>query len=1256
MEEIFNNLILTLKNEQPDIKVHCEKGMNSNYENIEPWNNEEKELCRNMMSVMLYTNGLTQNLTVRNKVDGEDIVDTYLRCVVGNAVLVELYGSNCRFEKVLPHVSGMVGGMVDAHLRDKTDEKCSAFNREDARIGGKLISQTIKEWIDEGGWKSDKNVRNYTAIEKQGENCNGQETSGKGRKETEGEDENEEGKDIEEKVSGLKDIMDAGKTVSQEGADEVVKKMDPNDSEDEMRRKLESEIQSRVKEEKAEAQKAALSSNPKQVGDDCKEENLCKRANCVTTQWFKIRKDASIGNQNWCNFWDYDVNNRLKQLSSDMTNGNGSDDNLCKKVNREGKVATEAEKTACQYITKGLKHIYEVQVDSENRNQDQARSNRPFYQTMACVLLNTYADKFKEKNPTCITEYTIKKAFEIGNSKMSAWCVDTNGKSNDCVTCTRDTSYVNCTLSVDNSLWTTTKSTGGTCKKDGNNIKEEMDGLFQNNTEITASLTSINNNFCTRIKCVAEKWRWHREKKGNAYPDWLSKFWEPDVKNELGRLSKDIVDKNKATDVDGLCENIKNVHNGMEESNKAACNYIVKGLEHIYKITKGKDSSDHEMVLDNQIFHRTMSCALLNAFADKLEQLKPCSPKAGVEHAFNAGKSLFNQLCTQKNDANCVECTREHNFKGCEIVDTTKKNRKDKVEEKVNELLGKDDNIKKTLSTISSLNKTLCKRAQCVAHTWREIRKTSEGKYPEWNTMWGNQDIGRLLSDLSNAMNNKDATIDNHCENINGTDGTVYKEANRKACQFIVKGLKNIYKIGTTEGDNNPEENKQFNQTISCFLLNVYADILENQNPCKPKEGVNKAFSFTSQIKEGTKCEDDPTCFECTRDTSFKDCKINVKTDRQTIAQRMKGMLNSDGGIKTTLQDLCPKPPSELRERSEEVQEQVPVPAPSATDPDNSPATVPKTAENGQGKCTGRDSLDGGVKLCASVPIGVKDTRPASVDISTPAVARSDDNDLPPGVDISIFKDSRITLDQPPLDPSSGVQLVLRVTRVIQVSLGVLLLVQVVVIPVALVNLMLVQVEGASASGGRLGRKGGGGGKGALKSPQVVGVGNVLKERVDLLTPYLPVIPVFIGISAMTYLLWKYFTRGKRRRRHRREEHLTSYPLEEQFLDHVDDQDDGPHEYTLIKKRRQPRSTPTGRTKRPEKRAGRRGVGRRMIIDIHLEVLDECQRGDTQLAQNDFFEILVREFMGIEFIKEKNVPNVNVPNEEVPSSDSEFRV
>ncbi|SBO19879.1 SICAvar, type I (fragment), partial [Plasmodium knowlesi strain H] len=139
----------------------------------------------------------------------------------------------------------------------------------------------------------------------------------------------------------------------------------------------------------------------------------------------------------------------------------------------------------------------------------------------------------------------------------------------------------------------------------------------------------------------------------------------------------------------------------------------------------------------------------------------------------------------------------------------------------------------------------------------------------------------------------------------------------------------------------------------------------------------------------------------------------------------------------------------------------------------------------------------------------------------------------------------------------------------------------------------------------------------------------------DLLTPFLPLAPVSIGLSAMAYYLWKYFgplgKGGPRLRRSPAEIHGPS--VQEQVLDHV--QQDASHEYQLVKERK-PRSVPA-RTKR----SGR--VNRRTIIEIHFEVLDECQKGDTQVNQKDFLELLVQEFMGSELMEEEE----QVPKEEV---------
>ncbi|ANQ10084.1 SICA antigen [Plasmodium coatneyi] len=158
-----------------------------------------------------------------------------------------------------------------------------------------------------------------------------------------------------------------------------------------------------------------------------------------------------------------------------------------------------------------------------------------------------------------------------------------------------------------------------------------------------------------------------------------------------------------------------------------------------------------------------------------------------------------------------------------------------------------------------------------------------------------------------------------------------------------------------------------------------------------------------------------------------------------------------------------------------------------------------------------------------------------------------------------------------------------------------------------------------------------------------------------------PLLLVFLKMvlkNLLKLLYWYFGMLGKNRRRYKRAYQARSPSLEQQIVDHLD-QDDAPREYYIVKERK-PRSTPI---KRRKKHAGHRraGVRRRMIIDIHLEILDECQKGDLHWTKEDFFEILVQEFMGSEFIKEEDfAPKEVVPREcdtkeRVLSSDSGFR-
>ncbi|GAB69462.1 Pvstp1, partial [Plasmodium cynomolgi strain B] len=135
--------------------------------------------------------------------------------------------------------------------------------------------------------------------------------------------------------------------------------------------------------------------------------------------------------------------------------------------------------------------------------------------------------------------------------------------------------------------------------------------------------------------------------------------------------------------------------------------------------------------------------------------------------------------------------------------------------------------------------------------------------------------------------------------------------------------------------------------------------------------------------------------------------------------------------------------------------------------------------------------------------------------------------------------------------------------------------------------------------------------------------------------PYIPLIPVLVGIIVIIFLLSKFFgIFGRRKRRYKKIQQIEGKPpfLEQHILDHIEhaqeeapwtqDGDTRSYVYRMIKKR-QPRFTQKGHLKQTVNQRRRKTI----IIDIHLEVLDEFQTQDRELTREDFLQIIVDEFM-----------------------------
>ncbi|KJP85071.1 hypothetical protein AK88_05293 [Plasmodium fragile] len=147
-----------------------------------------------------------------------------------------------------------------------------------------------------------------------------------------------------------------------------------------------------------------------------------------------------------------------------------------------------------------------------------------------------------------------------------------------------------------------------------------------------------------------------------------------------------------------------------------------------------------------------------------------------------------------------------------------------------------------------------------------------------------------------------------------------------------------------------------------------------------------------------------------------------------------------------------------------------------------------------------------------------------------------------------------------------------------------------------------------------------GGGAGAVEVTPAITGGGLTWEDVK---PYTPaIIPALVGMGIMAFFLWKYFAYlAKRRRTYRTVRDVPSPPLDEEILQHLQRGELPPPDYgyTVVRDR-PPASAAASRGQRPPR------VHKRTIIELHLEVLHECEAHAWENVKDDYLQIVVQEF------------------------------
>ncbi|OTN65971.1 SICAvar type I [Plasmodium knowlesi] len=634
-----------------------------------------------------------------------------------------------------------------------------------------------------------------------------------------------------------------------------------------------------------------------------------------------------------------------------------------------------------------------------------------------------------------------------------------------------------------------------------------------------------------------------------------------------------------------------------------------------------------------------------------------------------------------------------------------------KVQTQMNELLKESNNpqVKSTLSTITNMD-TFCSKMQCAAKKWKaaQNKNTQHNSVQSTDVKWVRDNRNDIQDEVKTELNkilghitddNNWKSVAKYCKGDIGpsTDDTPgEKKAKQKACKLFASGLKHISDI---KNNNKGQEHAvPLKQTMMCAALNLYADQLINKakKQCpldnkKLEEAINHAFSESNNIMKngGTSCntQGNNSCFVCNRQdkNDFANCQIGNNSNDK-VGDKMTELLDKEDQSNTTksnnnqektlekinkIETFCTQVQCAIKQygknnnkedqngtvtwtniendAKDELTELIQHMTEGQTKGDLSKYCNKdeewsklghKRSKTNKAACLlfasglehiythGNGQKNGHIKGQFNGPsfeqtMGCLFLKEYAKQLKDLAKEKKKGHswvhplcDIDDGINHAFGKSGEIMKESPQCkntnDPNSCFECKLN-EGYINCKIG--------------TEEVKPKVK-------------------PLLEDNKEHMQQTLENTVcpilltDLLTPFVPLAPVSIGLSAMAYYLWKYFgPLGKGGPRFRRSPTEIPGPsVQEQVLDHV--QQDSSHEYQLVKERK-PRSAPT-RTKR----SGR--VNRRTIIEIHFEVLDECQKGDTQLNQKDFLELLVQEFMGSEFMEEEHVPMEEVLMEAVP--------
>ncbi|CAA9988017.1 SICAvar, type I [Plasmodium knowlesi strain H] len=1032
--------------------------------------------------------------------------------------------------------------------------------------------------------------------------------------------------------------------------------------------------------------------------------DFCQELNCVVDKWGERKNGSSSGTTTWENMKS-DFETELKLLLEDMKGKQTDVAKYCKgngSAGWEDGAAGEANKKACLLTAAGLHHISNIQLEyNDKANPGKGHDNNPydnqeFKQFASCLMLKAVAQKMKEESKICDIDQGIRVAFLKAKDIKKEFCKN----NKPCIVCKLEDNYDTCTIGNSN-----VKNKLESLLTDN----EHKDNV--NNTLSTITKTEGNvGTLCQRLQCLASRVQLTKGKY-SADDFWGKEGGEvANLWKELAQAMTDNGGQDKGgqcgTMDDGSAPGGAANGRPATDPEKKACNYLYAGLKALYTTTASPSSStgNNGILSQHPSLGQTMGCLLLKEYAKKMQSTSTCVIDSGLKRAFDTAGQGSNGVQCKWNEADYDDCQISTTKASGPTTPTPVKDKLDQVKIKI------DGTATDNLTEVNKMN-NLCDYIRCAAPKWFKNKATAKGgnSNQTWCDFWEREGVRPKLEDMfkgieSDGKNKPNTTI---CQQF-GDDNPHSVE--RKACNHITAGLEHIKTLsGSGVGVN---DNQLLDRAVGCIALNMYADkIIEESNKFCPidEERINLMFKkWNEKNKLPSSCStgsgNNNVCFECTRHKDFNNCKLSVdknliKTTQSgasgtctsnatEVKTQMGGLLNNEdksdpnsikSNITTTLsfitemtssfctqvqcaikkrlkikngqatssgtitqpwkniEEDATKELTKLLEHMMQPSEQKDVDKYCKDNEDKWNKIGHKEGKTNKAACLlfasglkhiytrGKGQVNGSVNGPSfAQTMGCLFLKEYAKQFQKMAEVKKQGNswvhplcDIDKGIKHAFDKSGEIMNDTSPCKNNGP-------------------------------NSCFVCTQNGSYKDCSIGNESVKDNVGTIfqDDQKQKHMQQTLENTVcpilltDLLTPFLPLAPVSIGLSAMAYYLWKYFgPLGKGGARFRRSPAEIRGPsVQEQVLDHV--QQDSSHEYRLVKERK-PRSAPT-RTKRSGP------VNRRTIIEIHFEVLDECQKGDTQLNQKDFLELLVQEFMGSEFMEEEQVPKEDVLMEPVP--------